>query len=377
MKALVCAGMFALGIPLSASLPAHAQEPDSPSRWSVWSGVAGGASHLNPGRTEGEKRKNGYHLRADGLLGLAHESWDFEVGLGFLYNHFWSKKGEETRLKEDGTYEKEADLHIRSRTPDLSLVVRREVLPGFRFGPLARLLLDPSVSFTKTQKHRGPHATAGVQGVYDTDFVPSLADRVLLDVTTDVTIPHRQVFFVTLGFQLGVSFEGWAQANASAEAAEVQTQSPPVETPKVRVVLDGQLVNFDTAKATLAPELETFVRRLGGILKFRDAAWESLRIEGHTDSRGSQSYNLELSAKRAATIKTLLVEEGVVPMKISTEGFGPNRPAVFPEVTAEDFKKNRRVLFVFDGVPNPALLQSEIRALREELNLVEATALPH
>ena len=359
---------------------ARAQELPEP-RWSLWGGAGAGYTHLNPG-AGGEKRKNGFNLRADALLAHRRGPWDFEAGVGFLYNRISSGKGEETRREPDGSFKQEKDLTIRSRTPDASILVRREVGPDLRVGPLARLILDENVSFTKTQKDKGPHLLAGVQGAYETGWIPALDDRAIAEVTTDLTIPRRQVFFVTLGFQVGVGVPTAHAVESEPVPAPVATAAPtaalpPVaDIPKVRVTLDGQIIYFDTAKASLSPALDAFVSRLGKILASKPGAWEALRIEGHTDSRGKLEYNLDLSARRAETIKTLLVKEGNPQTRITTEGFGPKQPAISPEKSAEDRQRNRRVIFVFDGVREPEVLQKQIRDLREELHLLEATALP-
>lgn len=68
-------------------------------------------------------------------------------------------------------------------------------------------------------------------------------------------------------------------------------------------------------------------------------------VEGHTDTRGSEEYNLNLSRKRAEAVKNWLVENGCVsPEKIKAVGYGESRPLVYPERGPEDFAKNRRVI---------------------------------
>ncbi len=71
-----------------------------------------------------------------------------------------------------------------------------------------------------------------------------------------------------------------------------------------------------------------------------------IRIEGHTDSRGSHSYNMELSAARAKSVRNYLVKKGVEPERLTTKGFGWTRPIISPEKTEEEYEKNRRVEFI-------------------------------
>ena len=65
-------------------------------------------------------------------------------------------------------------------------------------------------------------------------------------------------------------------------------------------------------------------------------------VEGHTDSIGSQSYNLKLSRKRAASVARYLIEKGIPAAKIRTVGYGESRP-LYPNDTEEHRSKNRRV----------------------------------
>ena len=68
----------------------------------------------------------------------------------------------------------------------------------------------------------------------------------------------------------------------------------------------------------------------------------SLLIEGHTDSRGSDGYNLELSQRRAEAVRGYLVSRGYEADLISVQGIGKSRP-VSDNTTAEGRANNRRV----------------------------------
>jgi len=69
-----------------------------------------------------------------------------------------------------------------------------------------------------------------------------------------------------------------------------------------------------------------------------------LRVEGHTDSVGSPETNLKLSADRAAAVAAYLVEAGVEPLSITTEGLGDTQP-IADNATAEGKAANRRIEF--------------------------------
>ncbi|MEZ4446532.1 MAG: OmpA family protein [Polyangiaceae bacterium] len=71
-----------------------------------------------------------------------------------------------------------------------------------------------------------------------------------------------------------------------------------------------------------------------------------LRVEGHTDTEGSNASNLTLSKNRAMAVVRWLVAKGIDCRRLVPVGFGEERLVVSPEETEEDKAKNRRVVFV-------------------------------
>jgi outer membrane protein OmpA-like peptidoglycan-associated protein len=118
---------------------------------------------------------------------------------------------------------------------------------------------------------------------------------------------------------------------------------------------NGILVNmkndilFDTGSADLKPEAVTQLTQVGDIMaKYAD---NRVRIEGHTDSTGSDDFNQKLSERRAASVQTVLVSRGVQATQISVVGLGEAKP-IADNATADGRAKNRRVELHID-VPNP------------------------
>lgn len=70
-----------------------------------------------------------------------------------------------------------------------------------------------------------------------------------------------------------------------------------------------------------------------------------IKIDGYTDFVGSEGYNLELSVKRAKSIRNYLVDRGVKSSNISIEGYGKQNP-IANNATAAGRAKNRRVEFI-------------------------------
>ena len=84
---------------------------------------------------------------------------------------------------------------------------------------------------------------------------------------------------------------------------------------------------------------------------FKANAWvKKVRVEGHTDDRGNDQFNLELSERRAASVKRFLIEHGVEPERLESQGFGETRP-VESNKSSKGRAKNRRVDFVILDPP--------------------------
>ncbi len=102
-------------------------------------------------------------------------------------------------------------------------------------------------------------------------------------------------------------------------------------------------IHFDVNKSTVKKESMPFINDLAAWMKANDTV--KLRIDGHTDSDGRVPMNVKLSRDRAEAVRTLLIEAGVAPGRISTEGFGPNKP-IASNKTMDGKAKNRRVEFL-------------------------------
>ena len=114
-----------------------------------------------------------------------------------------------------------------------------------------------------------------------------------------------------------------------------------------RIVEDGKFVTrgilFDVNKATIKPESMGVINEIVKMMKAHEDL--KLRIEGHTDSDGEKSFNQELSEKRAAAVKDVLVESGIASSRLKTKGYGESKP-VNDNSTPEGKANNRRVEFV-------------------------------
>jgi outer membrane protein OmpA-like peptidoglycan-associated protein len=128
-------------------------------------------------------------------------------------------------------------------------------------------------------------------------------------------------------------------ANAQQQLADLQAK----QTDRGVVVTLGDVL-FDTGQATLKPGADLAVNRLATFLSSNPQT--KVLIEGHTDSRGSEDYNVGLSERRAHAVSTALVSRGIAADQIQTLGRGKAYPVASND-TPEGRQQNRRVEIVF------------------------------
>lgn len=132
--------------------------------------------------------------------------------------------------------------------------------------------------------------------------------------------------------------------------AEPPPPKPPVPVRKTILICEEEQklripgkIYFTTDKDTLEPRsfavLDAVVAYLQGHPEI-----QLMQVEGHTDARATPEYNMDLSNRRAQTVVTYLVQQGVSPERLESQGFGSTRP-VADNATPEGMDENRRVEF--------------------------------
>lgn len=116
---------------------------------------------------------------------------------------------------------------------------------------------------------------------------------------------------------------------------------------KVRVTADRidilERVYFDTNKDTIQPKSFGVLEQVAQVLKSRPDITR-LRVEGHTDDRGNDAYNLDLSQRRAAAVRQFLIDKGIAADRLVARGYGESHP-IGDNTTAAGRDTNRRVEF--------------------------------
>lgn len=131
-------------------------------------------------------------------------------------------------------------------------------------------------------------------------------------------------------------------AKAKAEADQLTKELSDLKAKQTErgIILTIGDVLFATGKADLSPEAMRSVDKLVEFLK--KYTNRNVLIEGHTDSVGSDEFNLTLSQKRADSLKEALTGKGIEEKRITTVGYGKKYPVASND-TAAGKQQNRRV----------------------------------
>jgi outer membrane protein OmpA-like peptidoglycan-associated protein len=129
------------------------------------------------------------------------------------------------------------------------------------------------------------------------------------------------------------------------QAKEIEEEIPGAEVTRVgegiNVTFDENSgVYFATNKADINGKSEISLLKLINI--FQKYPKTNIIVEGHTDSTGSDAYNMELSKKRAQSVTDYLAANGISNSRIETNWYGEEQPK-YDNSTEEGRSKNRRV----------------------------------
>jgi outer membrane protein OmpA-like peptidoglycan-associated protein len=152
------------------------------------------------------------------------------------------------------------------------------------------------------------------------------------------------------------------EVTAAAEAARAETEAARADTAEQRAAdLESELqdlqaretnrglvltlgdVLFETDEANLQPGAAATMDRLADFMnEYPD---RNVLIEGHTDARGSETYNIGLSERRARAVREAMVDRGIATERIQVRGLGESYPVASNE-SSSGMQQNRRVEIV-------------------------------
>lgn len=171
-----------------------------------------------------------------------------------------------------------------------------------------------------------------------------LDEKKLIDLPRAITADMRNNFFLNNNYIVPASELGMLVSNVVIASADVDARSLLIK----QLMEEGRVVTndilFDVNSDVIKSESYAVVNQFGDAMKNNPSL--KIKITGHTDSDGNAAANVELSKKRAASVKKYLsTNYGIADDRIITDGKGAMQP-VADNSTPAGKAKNRRVEFV-------------------------------
>ena len=339
----------------STSLQAETVEKarDFPQR--LYLGGSLGISSLKP-----DTHNTGYHRDDDNGVG-ASLTLGLDISKHLSIEGFYGQLGE-AGIAEDGSNRHAGEIDYKyggvsaigylynSRNsddypgyPDDEGYYRREGLSLYGRVGMGKLDTSSSDVVYRQRKSRNLHLGAGVEYGWANGFAARL----------ELTSFDEDAKNVSIGLikRFGPSHRPLPPAPKSEPPAPiVVTTTPPVtppppQPPQADVDLAAPPIHFKFDRHTLTPTARKKLDQIADMMQ-RDKTLK-LRLEGHTDSIGSQAYNQKLGQRRADSAARYLIEKGIDAGRLQTVSFGEERP-IADNTTAGGRSLNRRVEFVFE-----------------------------
>ncbi len=201
-------------------------------------------------------------------------------------------------------------------------------------------------TFAVSYQHDGkalPPSDAETQWNYR-EALRALGAEVMAVAPRDTTarlLRDGQVIWLRV-FSSETSIEVYAVEEKPFEPS-IKPAQAPLQTALAATGRVALYVNFDFDRATLRPEAAPVVAQVAAMLKADPKL--RLSVEGHTDALGTAERNRTLSAERAAAFAAAVAAQGIEPSRLTSTGFGPDKPAATND-TSEGRARNRRVELV-------------------------------
>ena len=148
--------------------------------------------------------------------------------------------------------------------------------------------------------------------------------------------------------------DGMGGAGAGADGSGVQTwpddgsgtgSAVPIGDDRAAIVMNERTIYFEFDSSEIDDASIEIIKQHGRYLA--DNPGESVRLEGHTDERGSREYNIGLGERRSVSVRSVLLVHGAADSQLTTVSYGEERPAALGSDEAA-WAQNRRVEIVYE-----------------------------
>jgi len=130
-----------------------------------------------------------------------------------------------------------------------------------------------------------------------------------------------------------------AAAAAAARAAQGGATSAELAAAQERAAAAGNVFYFEYDSANMTPEAIAAVDAHIAVLQLNN---ENVRLDGHTDERGTREYNIALGERRANSVRDYMVANGISNFRIESVSFGEESPVALGSGESS-LAQNRRV----------------------------------
>jgi peptidoglycan-associated lipoprotein len=157
-----------------------------------------------------------------------------------------------------------------------------------------------------------------------------------------ITLLFTAVFLVACS---GSAKKEEEAAASAAEAAAAAQQAAAAQAAEEQRRLDeaaasfGNVFYFDFDSSNLRPEA---IDALNAHIAALQGSDRNVRLEGHTDERGTREYNMALGERRANAVRDYMVVNGIASFRIETVSYGEERPVAYGSGES-NWSQNRRV----------------------------------
>lgn len=135
------------------------------------------------------------------------------------------------------------------------------------------------------------------------------------------------------------------EGNIVADDLEIDSEEGAAAGAAASTADQGLTIYFDYDSTTVKPRFAEVLQRAAAHLK--DSPAGRLRLEGHTDERGTRAYNLALGERRAQGVRDMILELGALAEQVDWVSYGEELPAVTGQGEGT-WKQNRRVEIILE-----------------------------
>lgn len=159
----------------------------------------------------------------------------------------------------------------------------------------------------------------------------------------DIVGNQGQITFGQIGIGVGSQAGGGQTTPASSGPSPEEINAATEVFDRIQALLDSNPILFDTGSATIRSDQAVKINRIVSLLKEMPQSIQ-VEVSGHTDNTGTPDGNQVLSQKRAESVFSNLVAQGIPENQLIAKGYGQARP-IASNTTTEGRRKNRRIDF--------------------------------